>query len=218
MAKVTNPLMSQDARGSVSGIQYSRNRSGNFGSRKSTSNRSQSLTVTAHRSRIKFAHTLWDGLDADYQALWNAYMGPVRTGRNGYVGAAIRSLMSGQATPSKSPLESPSAPHVYDLTAQLSEFPPNRLDFAWDGEFPGDNRYLFYVAFPRGPSLVHVRKYRFIGSANPFSSSFQFPLAYNPPFAAVRFLNYDYARGLIAEEFRAVLIGHAITRMTDPEP
>lgn len=218
MAKVTNPLMSQDARGSVAGVQYSRNRSGNFGSRKSTSNRKQSPDVVQHRARIKRAHTRWTSITQALRDAWEAYAPITIGGRAAFVGAQIRNYTMDPVDLTLSPIDAPPRSTPNDLVAKMTSLGPDRLTLTWDLQANDQDAILLYAAYPRGPYMPHVRKFKFLDYAEPFDETITHLVAYVPPFTAVRIIHWDYFRGVTLSEWRAVLIGEQAVQITPDWP
>lgn len=203
MARVTQPLFSQDARGSVSGIQYSRNRAGSFGSRKSTSNRKQSEAVTLHRSRLKLAHTAWLALDAGLQAAWDQYAGDVRTGRNAFVGAALRNMTFDYPVPSLSPLAPSFSNRLRNIRfARVEPFVDHHW-LTWSSDDIHDDRIIVYQAVPRGLATPHVRKFRFLLHAGIHTPWVKLYPPYHCPWWALRILHWNWKHGVPIAEYRA---------------
>lgn len=162
MAKVTNPLMSQDARGSVSGIQFSRNRSGNFGSRKSTSTRAQGDPVLAQRALLKTAHSKWLNALPLVRDSWDAFAPPPLTGRNWFIGCQLRLLAAGEDAP-------PVIPNRNFDTTKTEEFywvqnqpGPDDYFLAPKNSVPTDGLMILSVSPQETHALPHVRKYSFV--------------------------------------------------------
>ena len=203
MAKLVNPLLSQDARGSVSGLQFSRNRGGNFGSRKSTSNRSQSEAVTLHRGRLKLAHSAWLALDPGLQSNWDAFAGPHQTGRNAFVGAAIRNAVVEQPAPTQNPLLGPHASMITGMEFDDDRFFPYNPGLFWDQQANQFDVVMLYLAVPAGFAVPHERKFVFTVVAEPFDFQLSWPMVWLPPRLGLRILHWDYARGRLVGEWRA---------------
>lgn len=202
MSKVVNPLLSQDARGSVSGIQFSRNRSGCYGSRKSTSNHKTSDTVREHRSRLKLAHTTWQGLDPGLQADWQQYAGHVLTGRNAFVGAAIRCMLIGYPTPTLSPLEHFTHSRLRNLRF-YDQPPPANYDWVnWSSDNSYDDRIIIYQAVPHGLATPHVRKFRYLANAGMHEAWKLIRPPYLCPWWALRIIHWEWKHGVTIAEYR----------------
>lgn len=203
MARVTNPLLSQDASGSVGGVQFSRNRAGNFGSRKSTSNRKQGTVVTAHRARLKLAHSAWDDLSTGLKASWVNHAQPPLTGRNAFIGSCLTNLMIGAAPPDLPPwpiqdIPLPryfryrhDPPPLYDRALSCS---PNIID---------DRYIILYEAQPGGPYMPHVRKFKFYSAVSAESDLWECGQVEVGPWAAFRIVVWDAHRGISQLEIRA---------------
>jgi len=214
MAKLINPLMSQDARGSVSGIQFSRNHSGCFGSRKSTSNRKQSVDVLKHRSRLKRAQSAWVSLSASLKSAWEAYVGSRPLARSAFVGAQIRNYTHGSGDLSWSPLPTPSGVPITNMRAYMPVGGPARVSILWNPHGNAEDHYLFYLRIPRGLSVPHVRQFKYQAFADPFDQAKSINIATRVPLMALRVVHWDYFRGVLIEEFRCLLHGSAITQVT----
>lgn len=171
MTRVIMPLMSQDARGSVAGMQFSRNRSGNFGSRKSTSTRAQSDGATNWRANIKAAHTAWHALSASDRLSWEQAASATVTPRNAFIGCYLRNI---QATVLQLGAWQP--PDVRRWVSALAVIPPaiggdGWMAF-WNTGGEGNQILKFHVHNSWSPRPhVHRRKFRFV-RASPASTAF----------------------------------------------
>jgi len=70
MAKVTNPLMSQQASGALGGIEYRTTRYGAVVGRRSIATPVRSAAATFHTYQLKRARPRWNTLPAQVQAAW----------------------------------------------------------------------------------------------------------------------------------------------------
>lgn len=215
MSKLLNPLLSQDARGSVAGVQFSRNRSGCFGSRKSTSNRKQGDVATAQRALLKLAHSAWSAIGTDLQTQWEAHAPATMTGRNAFIGAQIRNFTYNGPVLSLNPLEGPIAGRIRNMRAQMQAAPMPPLRIQWNFKFNEDDVLLFYFKPPPGPHLVHTRKYKFMDYAYPIDIWKILYPAPIWPFGAIRVIHWDYKRGKLIGDHRGLLIGSAWTQITE---
>lgn len=204
MAKLINPLLSQDARGSVSGIQFSRNRSGNFGSRKSTSNRSQSETATNHRAYIKLAHTFWLSLAPALKTAWHTVAPHPLTGRNAFVGAAIRNLTMGLAPPHLNPMLFTTPNHLRNITWDAEGDVAGHNCLKWEHDGWEETYVIVYISQPRGFTMPHVHKFRYY--AHP--ELMWVKAVIDPPWiskpAALRIVHWSRDYGRLIQEFRYV--------------
>lgn len=216
MAKLTNPLMSQDARGSVSGVQFSANTSGSFASRKSTGTRAQRGESTNWRGQIKTAHTAWLALSAELQAQWAEVATPTQTARNAFIGAYLRNLMIAHPVFTKSPLQTPIADVFSNLKARNFPGSPPWISVSYSMRAPQDDALIGYWAIPAGTSLPHVRKFTFSTHSHGFDGGFNAVIPYLPPITALRLLHWDHTNGRIIREYRALLLGTAFTIFEPP--
>lgn len=119
MARVINPLLSVEARGSVSGLQFSRTRAGAHCGRKSTSTRSQAPGAVEHRATLAPAQSAWAALTHAQQAAWSTYAPHPLTGQAAYIQHHLRARaisIRPQSTPT-----APAAPTTLGGWLWLSE-------------------------------------------------------------------------------------------------
>lgn len=203
MARVTMPLLSQDARGSVSGIQFSRNRAGNFGSRKSTSNHKQGTVVTAHRARLKLAHSAWEDLSTALKTNWEEFAPLTQTGRNAFVGAALRNLMIDQPPPTLSPLRAPTRPPITGLRYTRGTDPTWIFALEWDFRAGDGTQVICYLRTPRGFAVPHVRQFAYYDDRAVTSSFIVLPKLQTLERIAIRVIHLEQPTGLVYREWRA---------------
>lgn len=202
MAKLVHPLLSQDARGSLAGVQYSRNRSGSFGSRKSTSNRHQGDVATAHRTRIKTAHTAWTALSSQLKSHWEEFSGGRPTGRNAFIGATLTNLTIAYPPPAQSPLDPPplGPPHSFIYWPDYFGFFFHII--TWTKAAYDVRRLLVYYRQDTAPSIPHVRKMPFYNHQDvDFQIASLYP-SWLPEYAALRVRVWDPLRGRCDAEWR----------------
>lgn len=208
MSKVVMPLLSQDARGSFSGIQFSRGRYGNFGSRKSTSNRKQGDVATNHRARIKAAHTAWEALDPGLKACWETYAGPTQTGRNAFIGAALRNYLFQTAAPIESPLLGPGPTPITGLHWQAEWPVPRTPDLNWTPPSIVGGRVITYTHTPAGMATPHVRKFKYLNAVPDYFVFQECWPGYEVPWFAVRVIHWDHIRGVPIGEWAGAFDSH----------
>lgn len=197
------PLLSQDARGSFSGIQFSRNRSGNFGSRKSTSNHKQGDVATNHRARLKAAHTAWEALDPGLKSCWDTYAAPTQTGRNAFIGATLTNLVIDLSAPTGNPLEAPAQAPITNLVYNPGVAPLWIYLIAWDWRDDPDGRIICYLRTPRGFAIPHVRQFRYWDAGPPNVPFLNLPNLQHLPHIALRVVYWDPTLGKTIREWRA---------------
>lgn len=186
MSKLVNPLLSQDARGSVSGIQFSRNRAGSFASRKSTSTRAQGEGPTNFRAQIKRAHTAWNSLSSSLKQSWETYAHARETGRNAFIGCCLRLFSAGQAAPDVSPLTAAEGPMPYDFHWDADVFGPGTDQLTWEPPSFNGDWAIFSFAPMYAAKIPHVRKFSFFSAALTLDQNDIFTTTWHPPWLALR--------------------------------
>lgn len=205
MARVTMPLLSQDARGSVSGVQFSRNRSGNFGSRKSTSTRAQSDRVTNWRAKLKEAHSAWLNLSEQLRSSWEAYAGPTQTGRNAFVGACLRLFSAGLDAPSVDPRTPASNYTVQSYNwRKLDHAPPTGKIVLQPPAARTEHLFLSWAHTYRD-SMPHLRKFFFVGSHDQIVPTWFFTAPFYTPLLAIRLSVVQTLTGILLADYRWVI-------------
>ncbi len=204
MARLIMPLMSQDARGSVAGIQYSSNRSGCFGSRKSTSTRAQAGGATNWRANIKAAHTAWHALSEPLRTAWAAIAPAPLTGRNLYIGCALRLLSIGAPAPTADPRSAPARPGIHSFHWNPDTPSEHTHELTFSPRFGQLIEVVCSVHPTWTPSIPHVRKFSFIASHNVDPPYVLLPLILFAPYLALRVQWLDWNYGLLLGERRFV--------------
>lgn len=160
MARVTNPLLSTSATGSIGGTQYSRNRSGAFVSRKSTGTYSQKPGPIALRALFARASHAWRDQPPDVHAGWDHIAPYPHTGRQLYIGCAIRLMKNGFPPPIESPVVPYPSGTCTNFALAPGDLPPHYPELNWDYT-PSLSDYLS-MAWSTTSSYAtpHVRKFK----------------------------------------------------------
>lgn len=144
MAKVKQPLFSQEAVGALGGIQFRRGTYGPIVSRRSVTPHLMTPAQTLQRSRLAHAHRAFDALTDAQREAWNAFATYPETGRNAYV-RAYTILDKLGLTPATDPRTSTDIPRISNVTAAW--YPPTakRLMVTWTLDNAGSGRLLLYI-------------------------------------------------------------------------
>lgn len=181
MAKLVNPLLSQDARGSVAGVQYSRNTYGNFASRKSTSTRSQRLNVTNWRRHLGIAQHAWAAASDADRATWDRWARPGLTPRSVFVGGYM-TLASILQTGAVADGAGNPTTHMFDLLMTDNRPAAPNWTLTWDYTGYAFNwvRVSYYVTETHHTG-IHRRKWKVYYDWIPLlkTASFNIPVSGN---------------------------------------
>jgi hypothetical protein len=90
MARVKNPLLSQEAHGALAGIEYRTSTYGNIVGRRSITPARQTVRQLAHRALFTRASTAWRNLPTTTKQQWNKLAEAPLDGRTTYIAAYIR--------------------------------------------------------------------------------------------------------------------------------
>lgn len=202
MARVVSPLHSADARGTVAGIQFSRNRSGNFATRRSSGTYPQRGDSVNQRAIMAHAAAAWRDKPPRTQAAWDAHAPYPHTGRQHFIGAAMRLISMQLDPPRHAPLQDP------QLSTQSNfrffyRFPPHVVSVIdWDQDGYPDHWWALHLAPLATYGRPHVRKFKLYAQARASTRRLPFPAELIPNYWAVRLVKVDPQIGLILQELR----------------
>lgn len=195
MTKLIMPLLSQDARGSVSGIQFSRNRSGCFGSRKSTSTRAQKGESTNWRATIKRAHSAFDALTDAEKLSWAAWTPPGQTVRSHYIGSYLRLATTAQLPDPTHPSRTLRA--TLKNIVLIAPTPPSTtwfMSWGYDGDSSSWMRVQHHASWGDFPH-IHDRKWRVVIGRPTDLRSASFKISARAPYHQFLISTYDWRTG-----------------------
>lgn len=131
MAKVQNPLLSQEAYGDLGGILFRRGTYGNICSRRSIASVSRTPSQTIARATFSLATSAWDALSVESKRAWEAYATYPTSGRAKYIGNWIRLAPTG-LTPPDFPTKPPPT-SLFNVKAYILPGPPSDVCYIiWD--------------------------------------------------------------------------------------
>lgn len=218
MARVVGPLHSVSAAGSVGGVQFSQNRSGSHCGRKSTSTRAQNERAILYRSKMPLAQHAWRDLAPVIQAQWNSLATPTQSGRNLYIGSALRCLMAGFNTPSQAPAPPPTRGDLTGLR-YVPRSPYTGIgDLLFSPDSPWNDYLLIYTASNVRDTMPHVRKFRFYKKIMLDWLGDPIQAALFTPRFAMRILLFRPSSGYIFREWRGIIDGDTAHTFADYTP
>jgi hypothetical protein len=163
--KVKTPCMCEEAHGALGGVEFKTGNYGNVVSRRSISSYGQSPKQLLHRSRLKLAQAAWSALNPGLQAAWNEYARAPLTGRNAFVGAALRNLTIGFATPSQSPLFSVQLAKPKKFLIYQQPYALKNASVNWSASPGSPHWLLIYKKNTPGPTHANSKKLVYVGHA-----------------------------------------------------
>jgi len=202
MARVLLPLHSLDARGSVAGIQFSRNRAGPFASRKSTSTYSQKPGSVAQRALFARASHAWPDVSAAHKQNWEALAPYPHTGRQLYIGCALRTLAVDMGTPIYPPQYDIHTSTLTNFRYEKPLYPYSHPVLWWDHSGYHWHRLLIYSVPLETHAYPHVRKFKFYRDKEVGAGGIALPELVNPNLWAIRILTIHPAVGYPLFELR----------------
>ena len=128
--KVNMPMMSVEARGSISGVEFRVGPYGQVAGRKSTATYQSTPAQQQARGRLVLAHRAWEALTDATQSAWNAHATYPSTGRNTYIAMWVRFTQAEQA-PIVEPAIEREIDQLLDLQVSTDILLPNELRVDW---------------------------------------------------------------------------------------
>lgn len=124
--KVKMPMMSVEARGAISGIEFRQGIYGPMVGKKSSATHQNTIMGLLHRSRLAPAHRAWEVLTDSNRAAWCAHATHPATGRNTFLAMCIRFTQAGEI-----PLTSPEPSDPPDPLKNLVIYPQALFNHAF---------------------------------------------------------------------------------------
>ena len=188
-------MMSIEARGAISGVEFRQTRCGSVVGRKSTASYQSTPLQQATRGRLIAAHRAWETLTDAARAAWNAHATHPATGRNTYVSMWLRFTMA-----SLVPLSSPGIAIPPDPLTELTIFThvlvPNTL-YLQKAYMPSFNDLLIVYCYPTfsGRTLPTLSKMRYLFSIPSWYPIFSKSVPITAAFYHVRVDQISYQTG-----------------------
>jgi len=192
VTRVLNPLMSQDARGSVAGTQFSSNVTGPHAGRKSTSTPASGDRVLEYRSQMGKAHHAFNALTPGQAASWDLTPDtPVKPREHFvklYLARAARSLTQFTDYPG------PAGPAAIAFLESLrAPAPGTWLDFSWLMDRPASAHVdIISRCTSRCSWDGHPRKFTWQRTYPFFTEEVSFDMSPNARYATVHFMVRDH--------------------------
>lgn len=158
MAKAKNPLMSQEARGALGGIEYRQNQYGAVIGRRSITPHKRTPSQLEHRRKLSESAAIWTSLSDEIKSNWNTFAKSPLDGRTAFIAAKMK-LSQATATPAADPNRSVPLSGISNFRAQIWGINPETILLEWDEDFSYDNLLLIYVAgtFSHRNNYTHSR-------------------------------------------------------------
>jgi hypothetical protein len=138
------PMMSVEARGAISGVEFRQTHCGAVVGRKSTASYQSTPLQMKTRGRLIGAHRAWELLTDSQRSAWNAHATYPATGRNTYIAMWVRFSAIGKPkiTIPLTPL--PQNP-LTNLRITTSLANPQEIDVEWDSPQPFYDLIAIYI-------------------------------------------------------------------------
>ena len=189
-------MMSVEAHGAISGIEFRQTRYGSVVGRKSTATYQSTPLQQKTRGRLIAAHRAWETLTDAARAAWNAHATHPATGRNTFIAMWLRFTLTGVTPLLRPGISDPPIPKP-DFILQLDLLYPNVVSVTWTPALSGSNAILFYVLHTfSGRTLPTLSQMRYKGISSSVNDYFGYTLPIAAPYIHVRcdeisFLNGD---------------------------
>jgi len=168
MAKVKNPLFSEEAHGALGGIEFRQNRYGAVVGRKSIAAYHSTQKQLHHRSLLKAAHNAYAALTPQIKAAWDLIATPPITGRNLFIGRCLRIL---NAYPTFTGDPAAQAITLFSIDPDFYDFIPHfrsfRVQFYFQTPLPQTGILFYYAPQNSQKPPPHNAKFRYVSSTAP---------------------------------------------------
>jgi len=135
--------MSSDARGSVSGIQFSGGRYGSIVGRKSTSTKAANASCLEIRSHFAMVSDAWSQLPEAWKSRWALAQRDAATPRIAFFRVQLLRLAAGLAM-TAAPADTQTSGKPVFLNFQLTPDTPPRLFCTWQRDAPASSKVMIY--------------------------------------------------------------------------
>jgi hypothetical protein len=178
--KVKMPLMSVEARGAISGVEFRQTHCGCVVGRKSTASYQSTSLQQSTRGRLIAAHRAWELLTYADRAAWDAHATYPATGRNTYIAMWLRFTMAAVA-PLLTPGTAIAADPLKALQVFAYIFAPYSISISHTLQLPFNDLLIVYC--------LPVFSHRQLPTLNKLRYLFEFPsdvhlIGISLPFAA----------------------------------
>lgn len=205
MARVVSPLLSQEARGSITGLQFSRNPSGPTVGRKSLATYRETQSQHLARNHLATAHHFWTSLPQAAKDQWALHSRPGLTARQIFITRFARFLRFGITDPPQEPNGSDPAPLPYAFYWKPNFFGPGQHRLSWTTTGPQTAYYALYLADTCHPHIPHVRKLIYRASCHWSARPLQINHHFSGTHAAGRILIVSAESGAVLQDTRWIL-------------